>query len=379
MLKYLKISILVLVLSDIAFCQTLDENEYLDSVAFASFERDSFEIAEQTAHEILSKNKLDTNIYNVNANTLLGILNKNRGYYISSTEHYLAALNEAILLNDSARQSVILNNLGTLYKLQENYPKALEYFNKSLDLELNLKDVNNSQLSIRYYNLADTYLEMDSLDLALSYFNNSLLIEQKINDPAGIVYAYLGIANVYLKMENTYDSSLMLQKVKNYAPFENSELKVLFEFSVSKLKFLEGDHIQSLARLQGAVKIVRENKMEFMLLDLMKLELDILRARGEWELLASKYEQYLNRKSELNNQQIKNKIDDLNYQNSLKLKQLEVEALKYEKKQVLEDKQMEQKVNEFTERLLFYLLLLLITAVIFVFIGVRKLNKTQGG
>ena len=63
----------------------------------------------------------------------------------------------------------------------------------------------------------------------------------------------------------------------------------------------------------------------------------------------------------------------------MKLKQLEVEALKYEKKQVLEDKQMEQKVNEFTERLLFYLLLLLITAVIFVFIGVRKLNKTQGG
>lgn len=376
-LKYLQISFLLLALISFSYGQSNQENERLDSLAFALFESDSFEVAEQTAQEILSLNKLDTNLYRINANTLLGILNKNRGYYISSTEHYLAALNESILINDKARQSVILNNLGTLYKLQENYPKALEYFKRSLQIELELSKVNRSQRSIRYYNIGDTYLEMDSLELALSYFNNSLLLEQEINDLVGINYAYLGITDVYLKMNNAYQSSLMLTRIEKYAPFENIELRALYEFSISKLRYLEGKYEESLANLGSAFKIVRENKMEFMLLELMRFELDILREMKQWKVLSQKYQQYLDLKSELNNQQVKNKIDDLNYQNNLKLKQLEVEALRSEKKQALDEKVMEEKVSDFTERLLVYLLLLLITAVVFVFVGARKLNQME--
>jgi hypothetical protein len=359
----------------VCFSQKYNESEYLDSLSFAQFENNEFSEAEKNAQKLLTLNLIDTNIYRINANTLLGIINKNRGYYISSTEHYLSALNDARNINDTARQSAILNNLGTLYKLQYNNTSAIDYFKKSLALE---KSLNNSeQKSIRYYNIADTYLAIDSLDLALSFFNNSLLLEQKINNKTGLLYAYLGITNVYIKMNNQFQSNLMIEKIKKLLPVDNVELKILFDFAIAKYFVIARDSENALVKVDLAIQLAELNKMEYLLPELLELRLSILKQLESWRELSTTYEDYFEVSEKLNSQMIRNEIYDLNYQNELNRKQLEVESLISQKRSAVQAQAKESKMRQFQERLLIFILGLLLVSIVFVFLGVRKIKRVN--
>jgi len=365
----------VLTFAGFSLSQDNTRNEKLDSLIFAYFENNDFEKAEKTAQEVLKNNLLDTNIFSVNANTILGIINKNRGYYISSTEHYLSALNDARSIKDSGRQSAILNNLGTLYKLQNNYNKAITYFSESLELERRVSDQNIGQQSIRYYNLADTYLAMDSLDLALSHFNNSLLLEQKMNNREGLLYAYLGIIDVYFKMGNAFQSTMMLEKVNQFLPVKNIELNVLYTFTRSKYNFLQNDLDEADAYVNEALNMAQENHLEFLLPELLGFKIEILRKKEKWEQLSETYQTYFDMKEQYNSQMIKSKIDDLNYQNELNIKQIEVQTLRRQKKAVEQEMNMQNKVKLFQGRLLIFILALLLLTIIFMFFGVKELRQ----
>jgi len=353
--------------------QTEANNERLDSLAFMYFESNQFDAAEKTSKNILALNSLDTNIYRINANTLLGIINKNRGYYISATEHYISALNDARSLRDKGRQSAILNNLGTLYKLQHNYQKAIDFFKESLDFE---KDLNNPvQTSIRFYNIADTYLELDSLDLALSFFNNSLLIEQKIKDKIGLIYAYLGITEVYIKMGNSFESELMIRKIEELSPIENAELKILFEFTRAKHALASENPQEAGKRIDKAIKLGRNAGMGYLQPDMLRFKIDVLTEMSSYQDLSSAYREYLEVSENLNNQMIRNEIYDLNYQNELNQKQLEVEKLRTERQRSIKAKEKDVQVRKFQQRLIIFILGLLVLSVFLVFLGVRKMKN----
>lgn len=357
----------------IIFGQIEANNERLDSLAFMYFESNQFDEAEKTSKKILAINSLDTNIYRVNANTLLGIINKNRGYYISATEHYISALNDARSLQDKGRQSAILNNLGTLYKLQHNYQKAIDFFKESLDFE---KDLNNPvQTSIRFYNIADTYLELDSLDLALSFFNNSLLIEQKIQDKIGLIYAYLGITEVYIKMGNSFESELMIRKIDELSPIENAELKILFEFTRAKHALVSEKPLKAERKINEAIKLGRNTGMDYLKPEMLKFKIEVLTEMGSYKDLSSTYREYLEVSENLNNQMIRNEIYDLNYQNELNQKQLEVEKLRTERKRSKKAKEKDLQIRKFQQRIIIFILGLLVLSIILVFLGVRKMKK----
>ena len=179
----------------------------LDSIAFSSLENNASSVLEDANKLLAESLKSKPKFYRINAYTLLGIVNKDRGFYVTSLDFYLKALNTAEKLKDFPRQSACLNNIGSVYQLQGNYSQAIEYFNKSLAIEEKLNQP--IQKSIRFYNIGECYKDLDSLDLALTYFNNSLLIEQKAKSNEGIVYAYLGIADVYIRIKRTINIKIV--------------------------------------------------------------------------------------------------------------------------------------------------------------------------
>ena len=168
------------------------ELDRLDSIAFAALEN-GLPDTETKANRLLDKSILNHSLlHEINANTILGILNKNKGYYITSINHYFNALNAAEMRKDTGRISACFSNIGSVYQLQENYLKSLHYFRRSLELEEKLD--NPLQKSIRLYNIGDVYRELDSLDLALNYFNQSLLIEERPPKSRGdyVCFAWYG-------------------------------------------------------------------------------------------------------------------------------------------------------------------------------------------
>lgn len=364
-----------LLYSFLSLSQHNKESAYLDSLSFAQFENSEYSKAEISAKKLFNLNLLDTNIYRINANTLLGIINKNRGFYISSTEHYLEALNDATLINDTARQSALLNNLGTLYKLQQNYISAIDYFKKSLRLEKSLN--NPEQQSIRFYNLAETYLAIDSLDMALSFFNNSLLLEQKRDYKAGIIYAYIGITDVYLKMGNAFQSELMIKKIHNLFPTNNVELQIFYEFLQAKYAFLIRDYKIAVEKIQNSIELANSSDLEYILPELILFRMKILKETEPSSELSDAYQDYFAITEKLNSQMIRNKMNDLNYQNELKIKQLEVEALRIDKEIANANQLKESRIRQFLQRILIFILGLLTLCLVLVFVGVKKMNHIE--
>jgi tetratricopeptide (TPR) repeat protein len=139
-----------------------------------------------------------------NSFTILGILNKNKGFYQISVSNYLRALQSSELLKDWKRVSVYYNNIGVIYYLNGEYKDALSYYRRSVSIEQKIG--TKEQLSIRYYNMGESYQALNHFDSSLFFFNTSLLIEKELENDIGVTYALYGLSNLYLSKQN-YDSS----------------------------------------------------------------------------------------------------------------------------------------------------------------------------
>jgi len=245
----------------------------LDSSAFAALESNAPDVTERANALLEAGQKAQAPIHQINAYTILGIVNKNKGYYVTAVEFYNKALTVAESENDIGRISACYNNIGTVYQIQENYSKALYYFQQSLELEEKLG--NPLQKSIRLYNIGDMYREMDSLSLALVNFNSSLLIEKEHKNNEGIVYALLGIADVYLRLDKDIDAGVTLQEVHHYADKSDPETQILQDLMYAELYRKQGKYESALAAIKRAKKTIQQYNFKVYQSDILEKEIEI--------------------------------------------------------------------------------------------------------
>jgi len=108
----------------------------------------------------------------------MGILYKNQGKYEAALAKFDAALNTIKGLKIRSLTMNIYGNMGNVYTGLENYPEALYYHQKSLDLALQLKiplAIAKQQVNIGqdYYNLKEFFLARTFYEKALPVFNAS--------------------------------------------------------------------------------------------------------------------------------------------------------------------------------------------------------------
>jgi tetratricopeptide (TPR) repeat protein len=353
------------------FAQTPEDKTLteLDSMAFAALEKGKPTQAGNLALQVIEKEK-NNSLYLVNAYTLLGIVNKNRGYYISSVENYLKALEIAEKLKDQGRVSACLNNIGVIYQLQHNYKLAISYFNKSLQIEE--KGTNALQRSIRYYNLAECFLEVDSLDLALSYYNNSLIIEEKYKNNEGALYAYLGISEVYLKLENSYQAKMMLDKVVNRIKNVNPEVEILYHKLQGNYHLVTNNPTAALPELALSWDISNKVENTSFLLEILLLQISSYEKLGEIDQANKLYKKYISLQEDFNNSEIKNKIEDLTYQNELTKKELEIKLVQEERNLALKNAETQASLRKFEQRIMWFVMLVLVTTLVMIVYGFKK-------
>lgn len=344
----------------------------LNDAAFLAYESGS-DSALVLAERFADAAKGSGSLFEVNAFTLLGILNKDRGFYVSALNNYINALNTAETLGDKGRESACLNNIGSIYQLQKKYERAKEYFLRSLSLEDSLDQP--LQKSIRYYNLGDVYKEQDSLEIALTYFNNSLRIEQKLKNDEGVIYALLGIAEVYIAFGRTTDAALELEKIAELITPEATEEQIMFHFLKGKLSFAFGDLGGSVAYYKKALSLGSQKNFrihdEKMLLGLI----DVYREQNDFRSLASTYEEYMSLVEEMNNLTIKNQLEDLTYQNELNKKELEISMIKEERDLARKNEKLKEDINAYSSRIIWFLVLAIVGIFAFVFYVVKGISK----
>lgn len=339
-----------------------DEFDKLDKQMFSLFKQKKYDASEEIANEIISKTK-DTSTYFLNANTVLGIIFKNKGYYSSAIDKSLHVVKIADKKKDMQRLSAAYNNIGVIYQLQNDYKSAITYFSKSLKIESKFNKPLDK--SIRYYNIGECYKELDSFDLALSYFSNSLLIEKKYNNTEGILYASIGLVEVYLNIGQVSDAKRILERISGNVDEKSGELFILYNKSLG-LYYLNINQIDAcLKQLSFIEKYIYKTKQPNYLVDVFELEIKALEKRGDWKNLSMKYKVYLELLNKNQSLEVQNKLNDVMHQNDIKKKELEIKLIK-------EERDFKSELNLYTSKISLFLLLLLIFIVGFIFYGFNK-------
>jgi tetratricopeptide (TPR) repeat protein len=338
-----------------------NELAILDEQLFATFKQNNYSQSEKIANEILSIST-DTSIFYLNANTVLAIIYKDKGYYSSAIDKNLIVIKIAEKKEDLQRLSAAYNNIGVIYQMQRDYKSAINYFSISLKIE---SEFNNPlEKSIRYYNIGECYKELDSFDLALSYFSNSLIIEKKHKNLEGIQYASIGLVDVYLNIGQLSDAKRILDKMLSGINEKSGEVFILFKKSLGFYYLKMNRPDESLAHLNFIENYIIKNNQPNYLVDVYDLEIKALEQKGDWKILSLKYKAYLELLNKNQSLEVQNKLNDLIYQNDLKKKELEIKLIK-------EERDFKSDLNIYTSKISIFLLLLLIFVVGFIFYGLK--------
>ncbi|MFT5780624.1 MAG: tetratricopeptide (TPR) repeat protein [Crocinitomicaceae bacterium] len=346
----------------------------LNDAAFIALEKSDTAVA-RLANELLAESakKGKPSVFGINAHTILGIINKDKGYFITSLNHYLKALNQAESIGDHGRISACYNNIGTVYQLQNNYVKSRSYFEKSLLIEDSLKQP--LQQSIRYYNLGEVYAKMDSFSMALSYYNNSLIIEKDLGNTEGEIYALLGISEIYIKVGRYPDAQILLDEIDLKIEPHQVEESILYRKLLGIL-FAKKDQLDDAYReLNSAESISSKSNIRIHLLDIYKEQIAILKRQNKWETAVQKFDQYTALKDELNNLKVKNQLEDLTFQNELSRKELELKLIQEEKDLAVKNQKLEENTSKHRRKVVWFLVSSILLLFVLIIFGIRKLAK----
>lgn len=373
--KLVMLYIFVVLASSIHAQKTIPEFAKFDSIAFAALEGNAPNALEVATKFKDACAKHPPSIYQVNAYTILGILNKDRGFYISALNHYLNALNTAEAISDDGRISACYNNIGMIYELQENYPRAKEYFQKSLRVEESLKKQNPLQKSIRLFNLGEVNLKQNSFDIALTYFNNSLQIEQGLKNDEGIMFALLGIAEVYIRIGRFTDAQISLENLAKHNNSDFPKVGVRYLALKGELYNKTGNFSEAIATINQAESLSKKYNLRVFLEEIYKYKISALKGLKDYVSLAGAYEKYNELLRELNNTKVKNQLEDLTYQNEINKKELELELISEERDLAQKSAVAERNIAQYESNIVWFLILGMVGFVLLVLFGIRKITR----
>jgi signal transduction histidine kinase len=128
------------------------------------------------------------------------------GNYDRSVKHGMLAMEIQERMGDMEALTFTLDRLGVVYKLMEDYPKALRYYRRALELRESFVEPVVKDLAYSAMVIGETYAASDSLDLAIHYLQTALNYYEKANQSEGLGYANHQLAEVYFRQGKTKEA-----------------------------------------------------------------------------------------------------------------------------------------------------------------------------
>lgn len=313
----------------------------------------------------------------MNGYLLLGILNKDRGYYGLSVERYLKALSIAEQEGDFLRVSGCLNNLGSVCVQQGNYEKALDYFQRSLALERQYgKD--KEQLSIRLFNIGEANEKLDCLDEAYAYYYNSLLMEEEMKNKEGIFYARLGIGKVDTRLGNWVRAGMGLDKAYEYA-VELQNRPGICETRIAQADLLIriGKFPAAEGRLEDAISIADSFGYQQLRMEALHSLSAAYKGEGNYTNAMTMLEEYYQIREELNSATVNSRIGELQTRYELEKKEQQITRMREQELVRTEQIRHERKLRNYLFTMVGVVIALILFNVIRYFIRASRLAREE--
>ncbi|MEQ8478776.1 tetratricopeptide repeat protein [Fulvivirga sp.] len=191
------------------------------------------------------------------ASQLLGRIYRKQGKLDESLKSYMIALESYQKMGDKQSEAGTLISIGNIYYDQEDLPKAKRQYLKSLNLGKSID--NGAIISFAYSCLGYAYYEMLQYKTAIDYFDSSRVVALNINDVYSVLDAYNMMSSIYSDTKD-YESSLMnfrrysflkdsLMDAENRAASEELEMKYQNDKKLAEIELLRADQALQAAAL----------------------------------------------------------------------------------------------------------------------------------
>ena len=145
-------------------------------------------------------------------------------------EFYEKALNIYNILNDDRGKSIAYNNIAIIFYEKADNETAKKYFMQSVRLEEKLG--NKESIALAYANAGELYTELGKLDTALFYQKKSLKMKEELGNRHGILYSLDGLAVIYQKKGEFQHALSYLEKSIVLGREINAKKELSFTFEI---------------------------------------------------------------------------------------------------------------------------------------------------
>lgn len=253
-----------------------------------------------------------------NCNLNVGLIYSDQTNYNRALDYFMEATSIFESLNRSDRIATTYNKVGELFTSQQKYSQAYDYLIRALSIHQS----NNFDYGIGESNnrLGQLFVQQGDFDRGLVYLLNSLEISERINDQEGIVRDYENIGRAYL-------NNVQYRMAETY--LKRGERK---------------------AREFGSKRWLRDIYLD---------QKQLFESLGQLKEALHYADLYMTMKDSLFNEQMANRIAELEKRREIAVKERELELIKQER-QLLEEK--DELNNRLRIVLLVSIVLLLVSA-----------------
>lgn len=287
----------------------------LKHIGYAYSDIDNFDQALFHYEKAITINKqYDNKIELASCFNNVGILYADRS---NSTLVALDYYNKSLVVSEEIKDSLgmlkAINNLGNIYMLNENFPKAIEKFERSLDIQ-DRSGIDIFQ-GISLNNLGNIYKKQRQYNRALPYLTQSLEISRARNDlytasttlaNIGGIYRAYGDNSAAIKV---YNESVQIKQAIKDEYGECTSLSGLAYTLIAQNK-LE----KALAETKKAQTIADKLNIIGLQRDIYDLYSRIYKGKGEYKKAFENYEQFKILNDSLFNKQNIEKLASIEYE-----------------------------------------------------------------
>ncbi len=175
-----------------------------------------------------------------------------RGNYPKALEYYKKSLAKWDELNNKKGIASALNNIGNIYNVKGNYPKALEYYKKSLAIKE--KQGNKKGIASSQNNIGTIYFRQGNYSLAMAYYQKSLVNYQELDDKKGIASLQENVGSIYDQQDNYSLANEYYQKgLVIYEELGNKQGVANIFYRIGTLNIEQGKYSKGMEYLQESL------------------------------------------------------------------------------------------------------------------------------
>jgi len=309
----------------------------------------------------------------IQAYSFIGVSYRNLGNYNQAFEYYFNGLEKALKYNLLDQQGYAYNNLGNLFIYQEYYDKAVQ--NLISAFEISLKINNQKLLAYSSLNLGRAYLMKYKFDSSLVFLEKAYNIRQELKDNQGKAVCLKYIADVYNEQKLFDKSYNNYKEALETADFENDKDLLADIYNKLALLYLNKlDYQQAQNYAKQSLDIAFKIGLKLRFRDSYKTLANISIATKDWQN-ATNYQSYVIKYNDsLFNQQLTEKITNLQFEAEKHKTQIEIDLLNKEK--IINDISLKrQQILNIT--LIFILLFSVAILILVIFANIQRKKANE--